>query len=108
MTDRSESGFQRLVMDTAKLFGWRATHYGRVRVVRRAGTAHFTPVVGDRGAPDLILARGGVVLLVELKRDGGRLGPGQAEWAAAIGAQYRLWRPENWAAIIAELRGDPV
>jgi hypothetical protein len=63
-----------------------------------------TAVQGDVGFVDLVLARAGVVLFYELKSEKGRLGKGQPEWAAAIGAQYRLYRPSDWALIEKELR----
>jgi hypothetical protein len=63
-------------------------------------------VQGDVGAPDLLLARGGVVLLAELKADRGRLGPGQREWLAEAGGHGRLWRPRDWEDVLAEL-GSP-
>lgn len=58
---------------------------------------------GDRGFPDLVLAKNGVVILAELKTDTGRLGQGQPEWAEQIGTQYRLWRPKDMEQIKAEL-----
>ncbi len=106
MKGQTEAGFQRAVIQAAKLLGWKVTHYAPVRVVRRGGAAHFTPVVGDPGGPDLLLARGGAVVLAELKTDAGRVRPDQKAWAAAIGASYRLWRPSQWPEILAELRGD--
>lgn len=103
---QTEAGFQRAVIEAARLFGWKAVHYGRVKVVRRGGAAHFTPVVGDPGGPDLLLAKAGRgVRLVELKTDTGRVRPAQAEWAAAIGESYRLWRPRDWCSIVKELGG---
>jgi hypothetical protein len=61
-------------------------------------------MTGHRGFPDLVLARHGRVLLAELKADGGRLGPGQPEWLAALGDHGRLWRPTQWDAVLEELR----
>ena len=87
------------VLETACLHGWRCQH------VRPARTARGwrTPVQGHVGAPDLLLARDGVLLVAELKSDRGRLGPGQREWLDAAGAHARLWKPQDWAAVLAEL-----
>jgi hypothetical protein len=87
------------VLDTAQLHGWRVQHVRPARTVR----GWRTPVQGDQGAPDLLLARAGRVLLVELKSDRGRLGPGQREWLAAAGGHARLWRPRDWVQVLAEL-----
>ncbi|MBN9607834.1 MAG: hypothetical protein J0I11_00770 [Actinobacteria bacterium] len=97
----TESAFQRRVIDYAKLHGWRV-HHGRT--VNVAGRGHMTPLQGHRGFPDLALARGGVVILAELKQDGRYPEPEQRAWRDAIGQQWRLWRPENWDEIQEELR----
>lgn len=88
------------VIDTAHLYGWLVHH------TRPARTAQGwrTPIQGDRGAPDLLLARNGVVILAELKSGRGQLGPGQADWLDACGPFGRLWRPQDWEFIHTELR----
>lgn len=95
----TEAQFQQRVVDLAKLTGWHCVHY---RPAWQAGKFR-TPLTGDRGAPDLILARRGVVLLAELKTDRGRLSPEQKAWLAALGPYGRVWRPRDWPAIVAEL-----
>lgn len=104
MTDASEAGFQKLVMDTAKLFGWMVVHYRKVPVKVGHRVVWMTPVTGDKGAPDLLLARDGVVLHPELKTDTGEVGPDQKMWAKHLGGTYRLWRPKMWDEILKELR----
>jgi hypothetical protein len=95
----TEDDFQRRIIDTARLHGWRLAHFRPARTAR--GWA--TPITGDVGFPDLVLARHGTVILAELKSDTGGLGPGQPEWLVAAGAHARLWRPVDWPAILAEL-----
>jgi hypothetical protein len=87
------------VVELAKFHGWKVVHFlpAKLRGKWR------TPVQGDIGSPDLLLARRGVVLLVELKTEKGRVMPAQNEWAAAIGAIYRLWRPSDMTEIRAVL-----
>jgi hypothetical protein len=97
----SEAEFTSAVIDLARLLGWRVTHFRPAQV--RPGK-WVTPLQGDPGFPDLVLARDGVVILAELKSDKGRLGPGQPEWAEQIGAQYRLWRPRDLGQIRQELQ----
>jgi hypothetical protein len=96
----SEDDLQSRVMEYAKLRGWMCVHHRPARL----GDRWVTAVQGDVGCPDLILARGGVVLLVELKSAQGKLGPGQAEWLDAADAHGRLWRPSDWPAILEELK----
>jgi hypothetical protein len=96
----TEGQLQQTLIEAARLYGWRVNH------IRPARTEQGwrTPVQGDVGFPDLVLARGGVVLFRELKSDRGRIGPGQAEWAEAIGDAYRIWRPADLDEALRELR----
>jgi hypothetical protein len=95
----SEKDWQRRVMDCAKLHGWRCVHIRPARV----GTRWVTPYEGDTGLPDLILARDGVVLLVELKAAKTPWKPGQREWLAAAGPCGFVWRPADWVTALAVL-----
>lgn len=98
----SEADLQQTLMDTARLFGWRRVH---IRAVPRPDGKWGVPYEGDLGLPDLILARDGRVLLVELKSDTGSPTAEQAAWLAAAGPCGRLWRPSDLPAAINELRG---
>lgn len=102
----NETEWQRRVMETAKLHGWRCCHYRPARVGKGSRQRYVTPVVGDRGGPDLLLARRGVVLLAELKTDTGVVEPRQRLWAEQLGDHYRLWRPRDWETLVLpELSG---
>jgi hypothetical protein len=96
----SEADFQGRVIDTAQRLGWRVVHH---RHARHADGSWRTPMTGDKGFPDLVLSRDGVVILAELKSDTGKLGPGQQEWLDALGPHGRLWRPRDWPEVHAEL-----
>lgn len=96
----SEDDFKLRVIHTAQLNGWCVHHS---RPVRLPNGKWATPLQGDPGLPDLVLARGGVVLLVELKTDTGKPTPEQLRWLAAAGPFGRLWRPRDWSAIVSEL-----
>lgn len=98
----SEDDFQTRVIQTAKLNGWRVTHF---RAVKMPSGRWSVPLQGDAGFPDLALARDGVVILAELKKSRDeKLRPGQPEWLAAIGPVIgRLWCPEDWNDIVSEL-----
>jgi hypothetical protein len=96
-----ERDFQQRIVDLARLTGWHCVHY---RAAWQRGK-WVTPLTGDSGAPDLILARRGVVILAELKTDQGRLTDPQRAWLAALGTHGRVWRPSSWPEIVATLTG---
>lgn len=100
----TEDMLLRAVIEMAQRLGWMA-HHARPAPTRSGGYA--TPIAGNRGFPDLVLARAGVVLFVELKSESGRYGLGQVAWANAIDppdrtpedtdqVRYYLWRPSDW------------
>lgn len=96
----TESQFTETVIELAKYNRWMVSHFRAARTER----GWRTPLQGHAGFPDLILARGGVVLLVELKTVKGKVTRDQQQWAGEIGTQYRLWRPTDLEAIKEELR----
>lgn len=96
----SEADFQRRVMDAARVAGYRVAHF-RPALTQRG--RWVTPMSGDTGFPDLVLAKGGVVLCAELKRDGGKPTPEQLLWLDALGDHGRLWRPSDWPQMLADL-----
>jgi hypothetical protein len=101
----SEAEFQSQVIDLAHRYGWFVSHQRPAQIAGR----WMTPVQGDAGAPDLLLAhpRFGV-RLVELKTDTGRLSPEQVKWGKAIEGStnlYRIWRPSDLAEIVSTLAG---
>jgi VRR-NUC domain-containing protein len=96
----SEAQLQRTVIDYALLRGWRCVHYRPARTIH----GYRTALTGHPGAPDLLLARDGRILCIELKRQHGRLTPDQRLWLAALGGNARCWRPADWPQILEELR----
>ena len=98
----TEAQFQQRIVDLATLTGWHVIHFRAVFT----GGKWRTPLTGHAGAPDLILAKGGRVLLAELKTAKGRLSDEQRAWLDALGEHGRLWRPANWDEIVATLT-DP-
>lgn len=103
----SEADFQRAVLDLAILCRWRVVHYRpALRAIQWHGQTkrYSTPLQGHPGAPDLILARDGRVILAELKSQRGRVSEAQRMWLSALGSHARLWRPSDWPEIVAELR----
>lgn len=96
MVKQTEAQFQQTVIMFAQLRGWLVHH---TRPALRQSGGWSTPIQGNRGFPDLVLARNGTVLFVELKSATGRLSVDQKSWLEAIGIQFRLWRPADWDAI---------
>lgn len=104
----TEKEFQKQVIELAQLFGWRVAHFRAARVIRGGTESWRTPVEADgAGFPDLVLAKGGRVLFVELKTDSGLSGlsDAQRDWLAALGPQAVVWRPADWETIEATIRG---
>lgn len=88
------------MIDAAKRLGWRVVHY-RAAQVRDGRWA--TPLQGHPGAPDLILAKAGRVLLVELKTRTGKVSAAQTLWLDALGEHGAVWRPGDQEQVLAVL-----
>lgn len=90
----TEREFQSLVIDYARLRGWMVAHF-RPAPTQSGGWS--TPMQGDRGYPDLTLARDGVVVHAELKSETGRVSPSQKRWLEHLGGV--VWRPSDFDEI---------
>ena len=108
----TEAQLQQAVIDAAHTFGWVVHH---VKPARTPDGKYLTRIAGDAGFPDLVLARHGDVLFVELKSKVGRLRPEQEVWIehltpypeyGALVHEVHVWRPEQWqdGTIIERLR----
>ena len=97
----TEAGFTKAVVDLARLNGWMVFH----PIPLRTAKGWATGTMGDAGFPDLTLARGGRVILAELKTDRGRLTASQERWVREAGAV--VWRPHQWADIVVVLSPLP-
>ncbi len=91
----SEADFTTAVIELAQYRKWMVTHFRPARTARGWRTA----IQGDTGFPDLVLARGGRVLFVELKVGKGVLRKDQRKWFDAIGNAV-VWRPEDLRDVI--------
>lgn len=94
--DESEGGFRDAVKTLAEFRGWRVYY---VPDSRRS----------EAGWPDLVLARGGVVLFRELKTKKGRVRKDQVWWMRmlwASGADTGVWRPDDWPEIRRTLEAE--
>lgn len=101
----TERDFQRMVVELARLRGWRA-HHTRPALDRRG--RWLTPIQGDAGFPDLVLARAGRIVFAELKREGRKPTLLQQGWlevlATCAGVEVYLWTPADWGEIVRILR----
>lgn len=101
----SESAFQSQIVQLAHTYGWLVQH---TRPAKQ-GDRWLTPITGDPGFPDLVLAhpsRG--VLFVELKTQRGAVSEAQYQWGRTIrdgGAEWRIWRPKDYEEILKRLSG---
>lgn len=96
----TEGEFQEAVITLAKLNGWMVAHFRPARTEN----GWRTPMTGDKGFPDLVLARAGRVVFAELKAHGKRLSKEQQDWAAALSgdnerAEVYTWRPTDMETV---------
>jgi hypothetical protein len=106
----SEETFQHEVIALAHSYGWRVAHFRRVRVQRRNGSIYYeTPVQADgEGFPDLVLHKGNVQCVVELKVGSNTLTLEQSEWLESfrrVGAKVGCFYPHDWDFIVTLLQG---
>jgi len=100
----TEADFLRVVLEAAKLFGWRVAHFRPARTSKGWRTA----VSADgQGFPDLVLVREPRVIFAELKSDKGKVADEQQEWIGLLegckGVETYIWRPGIWEDILAIL-----
>jgi hypothetical protein len=111
----TEDQLLRSVLDLAATYGWMAHH---CRPARMGSGGWATPIQGNAGFPDLILAHpAGRVIAAELKSQRGQVTTGQRQWLttfAAAGVATYTWRPVDWltgavqaalAAAVTEVTG---
>lgn len=96
----TEAGFQRAVIELARLYGWRVAHFRPAQT----GKGWRTPVQADgAGFPDLLMCRGGRIIAAELKAERGRVSAEQIDWLAALeaaGCETFVFRPRDWERVV--------
>lgn len=95
----TETQFQTMVIELAMYCGWIVFHPLPATVRSGQWATHMT---GNKGFPDLVLARRRIVLLRELKTERGVVSKFQQRWIDEAGVQ--VWRPSDWDRIQLELR----
>lgn len=100
----SEDDLAKCFDDMATLYHWTWCGFRPARQKIGGQEVYRTPVIGQKGLPDRVLTRDGVVLLVEFKADAGRLSEGQIIWGKALAAfkGYYILRPRDWQSGLIE------
>lgn len=98
----SEDDLLNAVVDLTRLLGVLTHHCRPARTQGQDGQDRWvTPIKGDKGFPDLVLAGTRGVLYRELKAERGRLSEEQNTWIARLrrtGADAAVWRPSDLAS----------
>lgn len=100
-----EAAFQETIIDAAHVFGFRVAHFRPAKTEK----GWRTPVSADgAGWPDLVLAKKGRLIFVEVKSDTGKLSLEQTAWKVLLEmtgqGEYYIWKPSDWDSIEAILR----
>ena len=97
----SEDDLLDTVVELAQLLGILTHHCRPARTKGRDGQDRWvTPIKGDKGFPDCVLAGARGVLYRELKAEKGRLSEEQNVWIARLrraGADAAVWKPSDLA-----------
>ena len=91
----SEAELQKAVIELAQRLGYRVAHF---RPALTQTGRWVTAVQGDgAGFVDLVLARKGVVLFIELKSKKGRVSDAQEAWLSELPRGFTfVFRPGDW------------
>lgn len=101
----SEQQLLGAVVEAAQRLGWRVMHIPDGLYATAAKEERFDALVGAEGWPDLVLVRGGELIVAELKTERGQLSANQAAWMQAFrevqderGICVQVWRPHHWSS----------
>lgn len=90
-----EQRFQARVVSLARELGW--------SIVRIPNRGQATAVFDNKGFPDLMLARPGRVLFIELKAQDGTLSDDQLLWANILKPNWFCFRPGDYDLVVETL-----
>lgn len=96
----SEADWQSTVVDLAHALGWIVAHFRPARTKDGWRTA---VAYDGRGFPDIVAARDGRVVFLELKTARGRVTPHQQAWLDILPAAHVI-RPGDWQRLQEILR----
>lgn len=101
----TERQFQTDIITLARAAGWLVAHFHDSRRQVKPGV-----FVGDKdakGFPDLVLVRASEFLILEVKRETGKVEVEQQQWLDALnraGVEAMVVRPSDWPAVKDRLR----
>lgn len=97
--DPIEDDFTDWVIARAHDHGYLVAHFRPARTAK----GYRTPIQGDTGFPDLVLAKPGDLIVSEIKRNGQDPRPDQRAWLVALGALAVVWRPRDAPMVLERL-----
>jgi hypothetical protein len=104
----TEDQFIARIIDYARIRGCLAYHQRPARLVDGKWR---TALVGDKGFPDVVIARGGRCLFFETKVGGNKATAEQQRWLTALPNAYLVY-PRDWQLIVglidALAKAEPV
>ena len=99
----SEAELMELVIEQALTCGWIVAHINDRMYSLAIASGRPDVMAGAKGLPDLIMARSGRVIFVELKSKTGKVRPDQQMWLDELQArvpdathEVYTWRPADW------------
>lgn len=103
--DSSEAEWKSIVRALAKRCGWERNCWVRPAIM---SDGRWVTPTDSPGFPDLWLLRPPRLVVIELKTETGRPGPGQREWIAGLdqvpGVDALFAKPSDWPIVVALLR----
>ena len=103
----SEKVYQGQITDFAEMYGWEWRHFKDSRKAVKSGNKTF--LVGDpeaKGWPDLVLIRAPELLIIEVKKELGKVTPEQEHWLGlldACGVETMVARPSTFEQVRGRL-----
>jgi len=106
----TERELTKAIVAFARERGWLVAHFETSRAMREGG-GFLTAQRGDKGFPDLVMARASRLVFAELKTARGRVDFNQATWLNRLesvggvvgGVECYVWRPAHWPDDVAEV-----
>jgi hypothetical protein len=99
----NETEWQKQVLKTAHTLGWHSMHIGRTGKHQAVGAKGTL----GTGWPDLVLVKGGRMVIAELKTDASYLTEEQKRVISVLygvpGIEVHIWRPADFGLIIDTL-----